>query len=74
MEKLSRISINESHKKEARPEMTITYPEKFEPKMIIEEKVMPKPVKSIAPAKEKELSDDDDELEIPAFIRRKMGK
>jgi len=75
IEKLSRISINESRKKEQTPEMKITYPEKFEPKMIIEEKIPPKPAKiSIAP-KEKDLSDeDDDELEIPAFIRRKMGK
>ncbi|HLN18878.1 MAG TPA: cell division protein FtsZ [Patescibacteria group bacterium] len=74
IEKLSRISINESRRKEQAPEMRITYPEKFEPKMIIDEKVPPKPQKQAMPAKEKDLSDDDDELEIPAFIRRKMGK
>lgn len=74
IEKLSRISINEPRKKDPTPEMRITYPEKFEPKMIIDEKVPPKPVKPIAPPRKEELPDDDDELEIPAFIRRKMGK
>ncbi|MFA6047556.1 MAG: cell division protein FtsZ [Parcubacteria group bacterium] len=74
IEKLSRISINESRKKESSPEMKITYPEKFEPKMIIDERIPPKPAKINPTPKEKELSDDDDELEIPAFIRRKMGK
>ena len=44
--------------------------------MIIEEKVPPKiqrPPSFLQ--KEKELADDDgDDLEIPTFIRRKMGK
>jgi hypothetical protein len=74
IEKLSRLSINESRKKESTPEMKITYPEKFEPKMIIDERIPPKPAKINVTPKEKDLSDDDDELEIPAFIRRKMGK
>jgi len=54
----------------------ITFPEKFENKtrMIIEEKVQPKPARSAFNAAEKSLEEDDDELEIPAFIRRKMGK
>lgn len=52
----------------------ITFPEKFESKMIIEEKVQPKPVRPAYTATEKSLEDEDDELEIPAFIRRKMGK
>lgn len=53
----------------------ITFPEKFETKtkMIIEEKVQPKPVRPIFNSTEKSL-EEDDELEIPAFIRRKMGK
>ncbi len=47
-----------------------------EPRMIIEEKVPPKIQRpSTFLQKEKTLADDDDdELEIPAFIRRKMGK
>ncbi|MFA7209012.1 MAG: cell division protein FtsZ [Parcubacteria group bacterium] len=52
----------------------MTFPEKFESKMIIEEKVQPKPIRPAYTATEKSLEDEDDELEIPAFIRRKMGK
>lgn len=52
----------------------ITFPSKTEPKMIIEEKVPPKPARPSFAASEKILDDEDDELEIPAFIRRKMGK
>jgi cell division protein FtsZ len=76
IERLSRISINESKKKESELEMKITYPEKFEPKMIIDEKVPPKPKNNINTASKENdnLDDNDDELEIPAFIRRKMGK
>jgi cell division protein FtsZ len=55
-------------------ESRITFPEKFESKMIIEEKVQPKPTRPAFSAMEKSLEEDDDELEIPAFIRRKMGK
>jgi hypothetical protein len=77
VEKLSRLSLEESRKVEQpAPEMKVTFPEKFESKMIIEEKVPPKPKKNIAiHNKDRDLVDDeDDELEIPAFIRRKMGK
>jgi cell division protein FtsZ len=51
----------------------ITFPSKkiFEPKMIIEEKIQPKPASSIPGVKEEK---EEDELEIPAFIRRKMEK
>ncbi len=52
----------------------ITFPFKSESKMIIEEKVAPKPIRPAFTATEKSLEDEDDELEIPAFIRRKMGK
>jgi cell division protein FtsZ len=55
-------------------EPKITFPEKFESRMIIEEKVQPKPTRPAFTAMEKSLEDDDSELEIPAFIRRKMGK
>jgi cell division protein FtsZ len=78
MEKMSRLSIRDQKKKEAEEEeieAKITFPEKTEPKMIIEEKVPPKIQKTfLSSQKNKELEDDDDELEIPAFIRRKMGK
>ncbi|OGI28853.1 MAG: cell division protein FtsZ [Candidatus Moranbacteria bacterium RIFOXYA12_FULL_44_15] len=80
IEKMSRITIEESRKREREKEadndnedISITFPNKMEPRMIIEEKVPPKPQRLIAP-KVKNLPDDDDELEIPAFIRRKMGK
>lgn len=51
---------------------TITFPVKkiLEPKMIIEEKIQPRISNSAPEVKEAE----DDELEIPAFIRRKMEK
>ena len=42
----------------------------FEPKMIIEEKIQPRPVNTVS---NKEV-EKEDELEIPAFIRRKMEK
>lgn len=78
-EKMSRMTIEENKKSEKKredDEMKITFPMKTESKMIIEEKVPPKPQRQMTfnPGKEKELSDEDDELEIPAFIRRKMGK
>lgn len=53
------------------PKEKIAFPTKklFEPKMIIEEKIQPKP----APAASQQPVEED-ELEIPAFIRRKMEK
>jgi cell division protein FtsZ len=77
LEKMSRVTIEDQRKKEAEeePESKMTFPQKFESRMIIEEKVPPKPKKnSFQDQKNKDLSDEDDELEIPAFIRRKMGK
>lgn len=71
MEKMSRMTI-ETKKKEEEADR-IVFPAKNEPKMIIEEKVAPKPQR-IFTQNDRNLSDDDDELEIPAFIRRKMGK
>lgn len=75
IEKLSRITIEDRKKKEPLDEMKVTFPEKFEPKMIIEEKIPPKPQRNPnIGRKDKTLEEEDDELEIPAFIRRKMGK
>ena len=78
IEKMSRITIESSRKseeKETEEKPKIIFPEKFESRMIIEEKIPPKPQRNILQLqKNKELEDEDDELEIPAFIRRKMGK
>ncbi|PIP28598.1 MAG: cell division protein FtsZ [Candidatus Moranbacteria bacterium CG23_combo_of_CG06-09_8_20_14_all_35_22] len=78
IEKMSRITIKSSRKseeKETEEKTKIIFPEKFESRMIIEEKIPPKPQRNILQLqKNKELEDEDDELEIPAFIRRKMGK
>jgi cell division protein FtsZ len=55
------------------PKEKITFPSKnIESKMIIEEKIQPKGISMRGESKE--LEDSDDELEIPAFIRRKMEK
>jgi cell division protein FtsZ len=63
----------EKMEKEEQHGDSITFPTKkiLEPKMIIEEKIQPRP---IAPTIESKPLEDDDELEIPAFIRRKMEK
>ncbi len=81
IEKLSRSSYSESDQKEEKnnatypkpeekkPEEKITFPSrKIESEMIIEEKVQPNVTLP------KEENDEDDDLEIPAFIRRKMNK
>jgi cell division protein FtsZ len=74
-EKLSRLTIDEPRKKEKKEEeMAVTFPIKSESKMIIEEKVPPKPQRNITFGNNNKDLPDDDELEIPAFIRRKMGK
>jgi len=73
----SRNDSNVSNIMEDREEESpkITFPDNFESKMIIEEKIKPKTTRSAFSATEKSLDEDnDDELEIPAFIRRKMGK
>ncbi len=50
---------------------TIFPSRKLESKMIIDEKIKPKPaIKSLLD----DVDDNDDDLEIPAFIRKKMGK
>lgn len=80
LEKMSRITIEKVRKEEedeivVEEKPRITFPENFESRMIIEEKIPPKPQRNILQTqKNKELEDEDDELEIPAFIRRKMGK
>jgi cell division protein FtsZ len=75
MERLSRLVREENTKKEEAEEEApkITFPvRKIETtKMIVEEKVPPRRITPISNSKELE---EDDELEIPAFIRRKMGK
>lgn len=79
LEKISRIAIEDSRKKaitreEEKDVPDISFPIRNESKMIIEEKVPPK---SPAPSSfiKKSLEEDaDDDFEIPAFIRRKMGK
>ena len=75
IEKMSRLSIERGRKQEGEEKggSEITFPAQGEHKMIIEEKVQPKPQRIFTQA-EKSLEDEDDELEIPAFIRRKMGK
>lgn len=76
IEKMSRMVTEESRRQPVAVEEEmprITFPSKNEPKMIIEEKVPPRPQRTLTPI-EKTLNDEDDELEIPAFIRRKMGK
>jgi cell division protein FtsZ len=81
MERLTRAKAVEEENFSANDdldeELKDTFSVREEPKMIIEEKVPPKIQRTSAfMQKDKELSDedDDDELEIPAFIRRKMGK
>lgn len=74
IEKLSRLSREDFGKKDKEKEENprITFPtRKTETKMIIEEKVPSRVITSIG--EEKNL-EEDEELEIPAFIRRKMGK
>jgi len=75
MAKMSRLTRDAQKKKEEEEKEAsrMIFPsKKIESKMIIEEKVQPKGI--AARNDSKELEDDEDELEIPAFIRRKMGK
>ncbi len=74
IEKLSRLTREDFHKKdeERKENPRITFPaKKVETKMIVEEKV---PSRTTAFVREEKNLEEDDELEIPAFIRRKMGK
>ena len=74
--RLKTIEEIQANKNEIEETLKIPNFVKEEPRMIIEEKVPPKiqrPPSFLQ--KEKELADDDgDDLEIPTFIRRKMGK
>jgi cell division protein FtsZ len=88
MEKMSRVTIADSRKQSApRPfhnikmnqaeekdeeEMNVIFPAKNKPRMIIEEKVPPKVTRTSF--QKDSFMEDDEELEIPAFIRRKMKK
>ena len=73
MEKLSRINMEEKKTEEKPEDSQMTFPRKSESTMIIKEKIPPKPRRTVSQDKiNKDL--DDDELEIPAFIRRKMEK
>ncbi|MEI7425813.1 MAG: cell division protein FtsZ [Candidatus Moraniibacteriota bacterium] len=77
MERLAKVSAVEEKVSIDEPEEDFknTFSTREESRMIIEEKVPPKIQRPSAfMQKDKELSDEDDELEIPAFIRRKMGK
>lgn len=70
----SNEATSEKEEKNEKEEVgeSITFPVKkiLEPKMIIEEKIQPRVMNSSVEIKDSE----DDELEIPAFIRRKMEK
>ncbi|PIP27305.1 MAG: cell division protein FtsZ, partial [Candidatus Moranbacteria bacterium CG23_combo_of_CG06-09_8_20_14_all_39_10] len=84
MQKMSRISVaKENQSREEKNIKTdevdrtdrMTFSEDFESKMIIDEKVPPKIQRNFSKSlKENEGNDEDDDLEIPAFIRRKMKK
>ena len=72
---VSNRAAETTQKREEKSEFkeTVTFPSKkiFEPKMIIEEKIQPRAINPVVNSREE---DKDDELEIPAFIRRKMEK
>jgi hypothetical protein len=80
MERLTRNKPVESEIEidELEEDLSNTFAVREEPKMIIEEKVPPKIQRTTSSFMQKDKvltdEDDDDELEIPAFIRRKMGK
>lgn len=65
------IPASDPVRRQEREEMLFSS-RKLEPKMIIEEKIQPRGI-SVRGEMKKDLEDDDD-LEIPAFIRRKMKK
>ncbi|KKQ06050.1 MAG: hypothetical protein US15_C0021G0011, partial [Candidatus Moranbacteria bacterium GW2011_GWF1_36_4] len=72
MERIEKVRV-ESEEDAGDLKEQITFPtRKIESKMIIEEKVQPQRMSLRGETKREE--DEDDELEIPAFIRRKMGK
>lgn len=73
-----KMKEEENERQEVREELSelkkeITFPSrKVETKMIIEEKIQPKPLSQ--QRTEQKEAEEEDELEIPAFIRRKMEK
>ncbi len=69
----SAVTTKEEVKKEDDEFRETTFPSRkiLKPDMIIEEKIQPRPV---APVVETRSVEEDDELEIPAFIRRKMER
>lgn len=67
----SAASVEEDPMEEIFEEEPVSFSERrIETNMIIDEKIQPK----VAPFRGEEKEDDDDELEIPAFIRKKMSK
>lgn len=73
MSRLTRDAYKKKEEEEKEESPSMIFPsKKLESKMIIEEKVPPRATSVRSDSKE--LEDDEDELEIPAFIRRKMGK
>ncbi|HAI73876.1 MAG TPA: cell division protein FtsZ [Candidatus Moranbacteria bacterium] len=77
MEKIARInSAEDKEMADEEADLKNIFSAREESRMIIEEKVPPKIQRTSAfLQKDKELNDnEEDELEIPAFIRRKMGK
>jgi cell division protein FtsZ len=74
IEKLSRLKREDFNKKDEEKDENprITFPaRKVETKMIVEEKI---PSRTTTAVRDERNLEEDEELEIPAFIRRKMGK
>ena len=69
-ERISRAASHGKEKEEFKERMTFPS-KKLETKMIVEEKIQPRGVSLRGESRDME---EDDELEIPAFIRRKMKK
>ncbi|HPX94342.1 MAG TPA: cell division protein FtsZ [Candidatus Moranbacteria bacterium] len=71
----SRVNVQSAQKhedrKEAKDPEAFLAKKIFEPKMIIDEKIQPRQISHVSSSKD---DDKDEELEIPAFIRRKMEK
>lgn len=70
-DKISRMAFSQKEERKEEKEK-ITFPsKKLESKMIIEEKIQPR---GLSGKEENKGFEEEDELEIPAFIRRKMKK
>ena len=68
---VSQVVSEDTEERDLKAEMNFPSRKLEQPAMIIEEKIQPKPLTSRVESKE--LAEDED-LEIPAFIRRKMKK